>query len=454
VSERILIADDEREMLQVLSRLFSKKGYEVHSAHSGEEAWKAIEETMFDLIISDMAMEDLSGLELLERVRSVDSTTPFIIITGVGTIETAVQAIKMGAFHYITKPFKNRDIEILAQRALEYGRLNRTLQNIRPQEGGGDYTKTIIGASKCMQDLLRKVEKISDSLAPVLIEGETGTGKSLLAEKIHQSSSRKDGLFLTIDCGALTETLLESELFGHVKGAFTGALRARRGLLEEAQGGTVFLDEICEIKPSTQVKLLRAIQEGEIKPVGGNRNTKIDVRFISATSRDIIAEVGRGGFREELYYRLAVIPLCLPPLRDRREDIPLLLDHFLHKFCKIYKKKISSIKPDVLDMLLNSSWKGNIRELANILERGVLLAENETISMDCIVSSDMRQRKAAKGSDDGPVLSLKEVVEEAEKRAIARALKSANNNRSETARMLGISRRALYDKIAAYGMNV
>ncbi|MBW2066382.1 MAG: sigma-54-dependent Fis family transcriptional regulator [Deltaproteobacteria bacterium] len=452
--EKILIVDDEEEMLHVLSRLFSRKGYQVYSAQSGEEAWSAIEETMFDLIISDMAMEDVSGLELLERVRSIDSTIPFIMITGVGTIETAVQAIKMGAFHYITKPFKNRDIEILAQRALEYGKLNRTLSNILPQEEDGGHPRVIIGASRCMQDLLKKVEKISDSLAPVLIEGETGTGKSLLAEKIHQSSSRRDKPFLTIDCGALTETILESELFGHVKGAFTGAIRAKRGLLEEAQGGTVFLDEICEIRPPTQVKLLRAIQEGEIKPVGGNRSIKIDVRFISATSRDVMAEVARGGFREELYYRLAVIPLCIPPLRERKEDIPLLIDHFLKKFCKTYKKKISHIRPEVLDILLNSPWKGNIRELANILERAVLLADNEVISMDCVLSPDLRQRRTDGGAGDGPVLSLRQAVEEAEKRAIVRALKIANNNRSESARILGISRRALYDKITAYGLKV
>ncbi|MBW2000550.1 MAG: sigma-54-dependent Fis family transcriptional regulator [Deltaproteobacteria bacterium] len=452
--EKILIVDDEIEMLRVLSRLFSRKGYEVHTAQSGKEAWKAIEETMFDLIISDMAMEDISGLELLELVRSIDSSIPFIIITGVGTIETAVQAIKMGAFHYITKPFKNRDIEILAQRALEYGKLNRTLNSIRPQEGDGYHPRAIIGASKCMQDLLRKVEKISDSLAPVLIEGETGTGKSLLAEKIHRSSSRKDKPFLTIDCGALTETLLESELFGHVKGAFTGAVRAKRGLLEEAQGGTVFLDEICEIRPPTQVKLLRAVQEKEIKPVGGNRSTKIDVRFVSATSRDVLAEVARGVFREELYYRLAVIPLCIPPLRERREDIPLLIDHFLKKFSRVYKKKISHIKPEVLEVLINSPWKGNIRELANILERGVLLADNEVISMDCLLGSESRQRRTDEGPDDGPLLSLRQVVEEAEKRAIVRALKSAKNNRTETARLLGISRRALYDKITAYGLKV
>ncbi len=452
MNERILIVDDELEMLQVLSRLFSRKGYEVHIAETGEEGWKAIEETMFDLVISDMAMEDLDGLELLDRVRSTDATIPFIIITGVGTIESAVQAIKMGAFHYITKPFKNRDIEILAQRALEYGKLHRKLDNLRLHDEDGSLPQMLIGASKSMHDLMHCVEKVSDSLAPVLIQGETGTGKSLLAEKIHENSSRREKPFLTIDCGALTETLLESELFGHVRGAFTGALRAKRGLLEETQGGTIFLDEICEITPPTQVKLLRAIQEGEIKPVGGNNTVRIDVRFISATSRNLEMEVQIGNFREELYYRLAVVPLHLPPLRERREDIPLLIDFFLKKFCKRYKKRISLIKPEVLEMFLQSLWKGNIRELANILERGVLLAENEVISMDCIMSTYPHERLTKKPGQESPALPLRQVVEEAEKKAIIQALKNANNNRSQTARLLGISRRALYDKIAAYNL--
>jgi DNA-binding NtrC family response regulator len=351
MAEKILIVDDEREMLQVLTRIFTRKGYEVHSAECGEDAWKAIEETMFDLVISDLAMEDLSGLDLLERVRSTDATIPFIIVTGVGTIESAVHAIQMGAFHYITKPFKSRDIEILAQRALEYGKLHRKLDDLRLHDEDEQPPQTLIGASKCMQDLMRRVEKISDSQVSVLIQGETGTGKSLLAGIIHHNSSRRDRPFLTIDCGALTETLLESELFGHVKGAFTGAIRAKRGLMEEAQAGTIFLDEICEITPPTQVKLLRAIQEREIKPVGGNRTVQIDVRFISATSRNLESEVAKGAFREELYYRLAVIPLLLPPLRERSEDIPLLIDHFLKKFCKMYKKKINHIKPEVLEML-------------------------------------------------------------------------------------------------------
>jgi DNA-binding NtrC family response regulator len=452
MAEKILIIDDEPEMLQVLNRLLTRKGYEVHGAESGEDGLRAIEETMFDLIISDLAMEDLSGLELLEIVRKTDATIPFIMITGVGTIESAVQAIKLGAFHYITKPFKTQEIEILAQRALEYGKFNRQLNSLQVREEEEVQPTMLVGVSKAMQDLMRRVYKVSDSMATILIEGETGTGKTLLAQKIHQSSSRKDHPFMTIDCAALTETLLESELFGHAKGAFTGAIRAKRGLLEEGHGGTVFLDEICEMSPPTQVTLLRAIQEGEIKPVGSNKTVSIDVRFISATSRDIQKEVEHGLFREELYYRLAVVPLHLPPLRDRKEDIPFLIEYYLNKFCKLYKKNISLIKPEVLDLLLNSTWKGNIRELTNLLERGVLLADNDTITMDCILQQNEKVKILERDFEKAEALPLKQVVEEAEKKAIIKALNTTNNNRSETARLLGISRRALYDKIASYNL--
>jgi len=453
MSEKILIVDDEFEMLHALDRILTRKGYTVYTAERGEDACKAMEETVFDLVISDMAMEGLNGLELLKIVRSTDSTTPFIIITGVGTIESAVEAIQMGAFHYITKPFKNHDIEILAQRAIEYGKLNRKLSNIRLADKNEDLPRMLIGASRSMHELMKRVEKISDSMASVLIMGETGTGKSFLAEKIHRKSARRDKPFLTIDCAALTETLLESELFGHVKGAFTGAIHAKRGLLEEAQGGTIFLDEICEIRPSTQVKLLRAIQDGLIKPVGGNQNVKIDVRFISASSRDLKKNISNGEFREELYYRLAVVPLTLPPLRERREDIPLLIDYFLDRFCKKYNKKISRINADVLEMLINAAWKGNIRELANVVERSVLLSENEVITPDCLLNSaEMQRISLMKGGDKSRILPLKQVVEDAEKRAIILAFKTTKNNRSEAARALGISRRALYDKIAVYNL--
>ena len=453
MGDKILIVDDEYEMLQALDRLFARKGYTVYTAETGRDACSAMEETVFDLVISDMAMEGLNGLELLKIIRVSDSTTPFIMITGVGTIESAVETIQMGAFHYITKPFKNHDIEILAQRAIEYGKLNRKLKNISFLDRDGDLPRMLIGASKSMHALMKRVEKISDSMASVLIMGETGTGKSFLAEKIHRNSVRRNKPFLTIDCAALTETLLESELFGHVKGAFTGAIRAKRGLLEEAQGGTIFLDEICEIRPATQVKLLRAIQDGLIKPVGGNQNIKIDVRFISASSRDLKKSISGGEFREELYYRLAVVPLTLPPLRERREDIPLLIDYFLDKFCKKYNKKISRIDADVLEMLINATWKGNIRELANVVERSVLLSENEVITPDCMLNSSIMQRiSLIKAGEKARVLPLKQVVEDAEKRAIILAFKTTKNNRSEAARILGISRRALYDKIAAYDL--
>jgi DNA-binding NtrC family response regulator len=451
LAERILVVEDEAEMRNILAKSLGRIGYRVFAVASGEEASKAIEETMFDLVISDMALENMSGLELLERVRATDATLPFIIVTGVGTIETAVQAIKLGAFHYITKPFKARDMEILVKRALEYGMLHRKLDSLTAQNSENrEIPEMIVGSSKSMHDLMRMVEKVSDSQASVLIQGESGTGKELLAHRIHRGSSRRSSPFLPIDCSALSETLLESELFGHVKGAFTGAFRAKRGLLEDAQGGTVFLDEIGDIKPSTQVKLLRAIQEREIKPVGGNQTVPIDVRFISATNRNLKVDIEKGLFREDLYYRLAVVPLYLPPLRERRDDIPLLVHHFLEKLCRSYKKTINEVKPAVIEMMYSLPWKGNIRELANILERGVLLAENNTLTLDCL-SIDYPRVESGHATD-GSSLSLRRVTEDAERNAILQALKVSNNNRSMAARLLGISRRAFYDKMTQYGI--
>jgi len=423
------------------------------TAQCGEDAWKLIEETMFDLIISDMAMEGLSGLELLKLVRSTDSTIPFIIITGVGTIETAIEAIQMGAFHYILKPFKNEDIEILALRALEYGQLNRQIKKINFSDNAIGSLPMLTGTSKSMQDIIQRIEKISCSMASVLIVGETGTGKSLLAKKIHSMSDRKDKPFLPIDCASLPETLLESELFGHVKGAFTGAINAKRGLLEEAQEGTIFLDEISEISPSTQIKLLSAIQEGLIKPVGSNKSIRIEVRFLSATSRNLRKEIAEGNFREELYYRLAVIPITLPSLKERREDIPLLVDFFLNKFCKRYNKKITHVNSDVMESFMRAPWKGNIRELANILERAVLLSEDSTITLDCLLQSDILGPRIEQDIEIQEPLPLREAMRACEMRAIVRALKKATGNRSEAARILGISRRALYDKMEAYALD-
>lgn len=315
-----------------------------------------------------------------------------------------------------------------------------------------DDGEMVIGNGKLMQDLMNQVEKISQSDATVLIQGETGTGKSLLAKKIHEKSSRKDGPFITIDCGSLTDSLFETELFGHVKGAFTNAVNTKKGLFETAHGGTVFLDEISEIKLSTQVKLLHVLQEKEIKPVGSNRQISIDVRFISATSIDLKRYIEQGLFREELYYRLAVVPLYLPPLRERYGDLALLINHFLQKYCKTYSKTISHIEPDALNALCISRWKGNIRELSNVIERAVLLTDNNKITMDCIVDN-LPLDERLKQEYDRSTPSLKQVIKKAEKAAIVRTLKMTENNRSKSAKILGISRRALYYKIQHYELD-
>ncbi len=309
----------------------------------------------------------------------------------------------------------------------------------------------IIGNSKLMQDLMSQVEKISNSNATVLLQGETGTGKSLLAKKIHEKSSRKDGPFITIDCGALSDSLFETELFGHVKGAFTNAVNGKKGLLEEAQGGTVFLDEISEIRLPTQVKILHVLQEKKLRQVGSNRQISIDVRFITATSIDLKKQVEKGLFREELFYRLAVIPLYLPALRERQRDLPLLIKYFLNKYSRSYSKSISHIEPDAFDTLCNFCWEGNIRELSNVIERAVLLTDKNRITMDCIASNQLPDNNLTQERELS-VPALKQVINNAEKKAIIKALSITENNRSESARKLGISRRALYYKMKLYGL--
>lgn len=451
MASKILIVDDEREWLDILGLLFSRKGHEVSTAASGEAGWAAISETVFDLVICDLALPDISGIELLRRVRTGEKNLPFIIMTGVGSIETAVTAVQMGAYHYICKPFKSQDLEILANRALEHGQLHRKLDFCTQRRKADDCSPMILGSYRPVQELMATIDKISDSDVPVLIQGETGTGKSLLAKIIHESSSRSSQAMLTIDCGALPENLLESELFGHVKGAFTGAVSARRGLLEEAQGGTVFLDEIGEMTPAMQVKLLRAIQELEVRPVGSNKSVPINVRFITASNRDLQKEVEAGTFREDLYYRLAVIPLRLPSLRERRDDIILFVGHFVQKFNHRYNKKIVAVSPAVLQALVEQPWKGNIRELENVIERAVLLAEGGSISMENLGLRIPHAQTGEKEQVANPV-SLHQVVVDAEKRAIQQSLAITGGNRSKAANILGIGRRTLYDKITEYNL--
>lgn len=446
---RLLIVEDEPEMLLFLKRFFLRKGYSVTAVPSAEEAWNALTETEYDLVISDLLLEGMSGMDLLKKIRVIDKDLPIIIITGAGTIESAVEAIKVGAFHYVTKPFKREDLEFMAQRAVEFGMMHRRLSKIDREEENACENLLIIGESRQMKKIMTIVEKVSASDTSVLIQGETGTGKNVLARHIHFLSHRSDGPFITIDCGAIPENLLESELFGHVKGAFTGAIRAKRGLLEEAHGGTVFLDEIGELPPQTQVKLLRAIQELEIRPVGGNHPIKIDARFISATNRNLKKEVDSGGFREDLYYRLSLIPLHLPPLRERREDLLQFVGQFVREFNQRHNKTVTQLSPTVLRKIMELPWKGNIRELKNVIERAVLLSDGSLIDSECFGAGGMDRDIAGEDSACEPVL-LKKAVEEAEKDAIRRAFRLAEGNRSKAAVILGIGRRTLYDKIAYY----
>ncbi|MBU0464641.1 MAG: sigma-54 dependent transcriptional regulator [Proteobacteria bacterium] len=447
--EKILIVEDELEMLQFLERYYSRKAYKITAVDSTEKAWAALCETEYDLVISDMAFDGMSGIDLLKMIREVDKDLPFIIITGQGSIESAVEAIKIGAFHYVTKPFKPRELEIIASRAIEFGKIHKKFERIHREEAERESQSVVFGNNRQIKQVMQVIDKISSSQAPIIIEGETGTGKSVFAHHIHQISDRSNGPFVTIDCGALSENLLESELFGHVKGAFTGAVRAKRGLFEDAHGGTVFLDEIGEMTLSTQVKLLRALQEFEIKPVGGNQSIKIDVRVVSATNQDLQEKISNGSFREDLYYRLAVIPLYLPPLRQRPEDILLFVGHFVQKFNKQHNKKIVKIEPRVLQAFKESPWKGNIRELKNVVERAVLLSESNVITYDCLNPTSYQSVATKIGISEEPV-SLKEALEITEKKAIQTALDIANENRSKAADILGIGRRTLYSKMAYY----
>ncbi len=453
MTNRILFIDDEPELLQALQFYFKNKGFEVRTASSGEEGLRKLKEEHADLIVTDMSMGGMDGLEVLRHARDMVRGLPVVIMTGVGTIENAVAAIQEGAFHYVTKPFQMEALLAVVTRALECSFLARGEESSREdqedQEGQDD--SMVIGSHRAIQEMLYAIRKVSDSRVPVLIQGETGTGKSLFARRIHRMSSRKNKPFLVIDCASLTSTLLESELFGHVRGAFTGAVSAKRGLLEEAQGGTVFLDEIGELTPSTQVKILRAIQELEIKPVGGNAPVRIDVRFVTATSRDLKKEVENGGFRKDLYYRLAVIPLYLPPLRDRQDDILLFVDHFIRKFNALYGRKVTEVHPLVLQYFLNTSWPGNIRELENIIERAVLMADASVLTQDCLKVPGGSYCGMNEEQERAP-FSLKEMVEETEKKAIKQALLITGGNRNQAASLLGIARRTLYDKIGALGL--
>jgi two-component system response regulator PilR (NtrC family) len=452
VAERLLVVDDEQSMREWLTIALSQDGFEVESAATGEEALKVLERTPADLALVDLRMPGLDGLETLRRIKQVDETASVVIMTAYATAETAVQALKEGAYDYIIKPFKVDELRHLVQKALEERRLRHENERLRGLIQGR--FGNLIGKSPKIQEVFSTIERIGDSKATVLITGESGTGKELAAKAIHYNSSRAAQPFVAVNCGAIPQELMESELFGHVKGAFTGAVAAKQGLFEVADGGTLFLDEVSELPLHLQVKLLRVLEEPEIRPVGGVRSVRVDVRIIAATNRDLSQAVGGRVFREDLFYRLNVISLHLPPLRERRDDIPLLVRHFLDKFAAAGTTPAKDISPEALSALERYAWPGNVRELENVIERAVTLEPGEVIGIESLPES-VRARNAPDFTrvelpPEG--LDLDALMERIERDLLGQALRRADGVQSRAAQLLRTSFRSFRYRLQKYGL--
>jgi two-component system response regulator HydG len=450
----VLVVDDDLAHRTMLNTLISGWGYNVAEADDGSTAIESVKASSFDLVLMDIRMVKISGLEALEVIKSVNPAIPVIIMTAYSTVETAVTALKQGAHDYLTKPLDFDKLRLTIDRTIEHTRLKEEVRMLRETLGHEFDSRNIIGNSPAMRRLLETVAQVAASEATVLISGESGTGKELIAGAIHFNSSRKDGPLVKINCAAITETLLESELFGHEKGAFTGADRRKEGRFSQAHGGTLFLDEVSEMSLMMQVKLLRALQEREFNRVGGEETIQVDVRVIAATNKDLTVQIKDGAFREDLYYRLNVIELLVPPLTDRKEDIPLLAQHFLETFALENHKDIKGFTPEAMDNLIRYRWPGNVRELMNAVERGVVLARTNYLDIGDFpfmkISIDQNEPPAA----DTATLFMTgdRPLEEIEKAAILNTLQAANGNKSEAARRLGITRKTLHKKLKAYGV--
>lgn len=448
-NERILLVDDEENLVALFKKIFEKLGYQTCGVYTAEDALKQLEAQSFDLVITDLKLPGLSGLELVKKGKAIDPALLFIMLTGFGTVPSAVEAMKQGAHDYLLKPIDNEELVLVAEKALEVRRLTREVQRLRSQLELDLGFDQIIGQSKPMRALFRVMKIVAQSNVTVLIHGESGTGKELAAKALHQQSPRHNQPFVAVNCASVPETLLESELFGHARGAFTGAVNNKKGLFEEAHGGTLLLDEVGDTTPAFQAKLLRVLQENEIRPLGTNKSVKIDVRVIAATNKDLKREVEKKTFRADLYYRLAVLPLNIPPLRDRREDIPLLVDHFIKKYSKqngLVAPK--GITPRALGTLVEYSWPGNVRELENVIARAVLITLETEIDAEILFSNPANLAELP--------ISLRQemhqVINTRERQLIAEALQKTNGNRSHAAKLLGISRSALYIKLKLHDL--
>jgi two-component system NtrC family response regulator len=451
--DTILVVDDESNYLTVMQALLGEAGYEVLTAPSAVEALKIAASSDLDLVLTDMKMPKMSGIELLDELNRLYPNLPVIIMTAYGTVERAVTAMKKGAFDYILKPFKNEEILVTIAKALEHRHL--ILKNLfLNQELDKKYGfPNIVGESRVMQEILELVKRVAQSRATVLVTGESGTGKELIARAIHQCSTRAAKSFISVNCAALTETLLESELFGHERGAFTHAVAMRKGRFELADGGTLFMDEVAEMSQALQVKLLRVLQEMEFERVGGARTIKVDVRVLAASNRELKEEVEAGRFREDLYYRLNVVHLHLPPLRQRQEDIPLLATHFINKYVQENLRDKTRITPEALKLLILYSWPGNIRELENVMERAVILCANNTIT-----PQDLPAELAPAATDSRLEIDrfipldtpLPEALDAIEEQMIRRALEKSGQVQVRAAELLGITKSLLQYKLKKY----
>ena len=452
-TKKILVVDDEESMRHMLSLILKREGYEVLTAGEGKEALALLEGGLFDFILLDVVMPGMDGLELLKwfRDRKVEATV--IMMSAHGNLETAVEAMKAGAYDYVSKPFKPDEILLTLRKAEERENLRKENQRLR-QEVRRDYSfGNIVGKSARMLQVFETIKRISDYKASVLILGESGTGKEMVARALHYNSSRANGPFVAVNCGAIPETLLESELFGHERGAFTDAKKEKRGSFEMAHQGTLFLDEVGETSPPAQVKLLRALQEGEVKRVGGEHPLFVDVRIIAATVKDLGRAVAEGKFREDLFYRLNVLPLHLPPLRERKEDIPLLVEHFIQKFNQQHRLNLQGITESALARLLEYPWPGNVRELENSIERAMILTLGDKIDSDALPSEVLGERAPWKREIWGEELSIKKASRVMEEELIRRALKKTKGNRTQAARLLEISHPALLSKMREFGIS-
>ncbi|MBW2308467.1 MAG: sigma-54-dependent Fis family transcriptional regulator [Deltaproteobacteria bacterium] len=449
---KILVVDDEENMLHMLSAILRREGYSVTTALSGQKGLEAMETEPFDFVLADIRMPGMDGMALLDEIQKRGHDTTVIMMSAYGSVDIALEAVKRGAYDYISKPFKSGEVALALKKALERERLRRENIRLRRTVEKEFGLEGMIARSPGLRGVVQAIRRVADLRTTVLIQGESGTGKELVARAIHQNGVRKDRPFVAVNCGAIPENLLESELFGHTKGAFTDARSARKGLFEEAHGGTLLLDEVGELPLNLQVKLLRVLQEGEIRLVGGVKTTPIDVRVVASTIRDLALEVKEGRFREDLFFRLNVFPIQVPPLRERPDDIPPLVEHFVDKCGRQAGKDVVGVEPMAMERLLRYPWPGNVRELENVIERAIIMADSERIREEDLLIERRRSIRVPLSMALGEELSVKRVGRMVEADLIRRALDRTDGNRTRAARLLEISHPSLLAKMKQYGI--